>query len=1466
MNDMHDTSEEEDVPEYSDSYSDSLSSSGSQSSTSVSGTVQDFDDDDDDEGDEADNQHEPYEVVVGGGRDEEDNGREDNMNGTDHIADNDRNYHSRTVLRVSEVNMDTDSQSDSELDEDERNNDMIDEDEGEYAFHATEDNSEEDWSDSPVIEVRVRSPFQMRFNNGGSLSARESVGLQTGIPLLDNFFGALGVSDDGLVGAIAPRSLQNLSRANRYPSGLHPLYNPSYNPLHQNGNGNSLSSDGAYNNQSQFSNHPGLNTMLVERLSDISDRYMHNVNRVHQRYSNSALESWNIWQADWQNDGFEILNSNESLLNSTSARYGRGDRNSSSKESNIEESIVELVMKYVPLKTADSQDSKGKEVKKIKEKGSEAVAKAKAKADEKTDLTRVEGENAQSGENIRNLSGARISNPVQNNTANENEGQPSESPRAQETQARGGTNSNIDPAFLEALPEDLRAEVLSQGPGRQSGGSWRQSQPAEPVSAQQPVQDLDPEFLAALPPDIQNEVLAQQQSAQNVQAQEAPSSGAEMDIASIIATFPPDIREEVLLTLDESIVNSLPPEILAEAQSVRERVNSRSFQTYTFGGQDNTYSAVAQRTGARAIQGRLLLTEAENNRAPSAKGSGLANKWAYRRDTLSHMQPSVSASGIASIVRLLRVAQPLGKGLMHRVLMNICGHSESCKNLLACFSEILGYAMLECRAGESASDSDETKVHNQYQLYGCQGDAYFAQKSFYRVPNLVLQRTMTLLTYLIRHDPEISSILMTSMHLKNKKGVKDRKGKSAARRKSDVGEKTTIVELLFELLSKEFHNNGSMFDLILQLIEGILLDITKLIPKQEESTTKEQEDKSKKSDSQKFLDCQEALKSLSGSYLASLPVFFTANVERTSSDHLQNVMSYTCRILPTDYTEKIIDALSLEGKKIVSLCESEIGQEASENDSSYLRIKSGFVLLKIASNIGHLSSKQKKFDLKRNEGFRSFQKAAQVLWSLLERHAVTLETMLKKIAPKEGAIPIAPQSILPYFPVVEAFAILSSFAKTDEGKVKNDPELDTNLSFVAFADKHSLLVNSFIRHDSSCLEENFKILLKHPRLIEFENKCSYFRSRINKGNDDHHHGSLRICVRRDCVFEDSFHQLRHRTAQEMHGRLNVQFQGEDGVDAGGLTREWYQVMSRAIFKEELALFTSGGNGITFQPNPNSMIQNEGVDHLQYFKFVGRFVAKALIDGQILDAYFTRSLYKHLLAQPLSYEDIEAVDPDYFKNLKWMLENDINGVLELNFTAETDYFDKKDTIELKPGGSKIAVTNDNKAEYVNLITKHRMTNAIEQQILAFLEGFWEIVPKDLLEMFNDNELELLISGLPDIDIFDLKANTEYVGYFSNSPVIRWFWEILTELNKEDKARLLQFCTGTSKVPLEGFKALQGVSGPQKFQIHKSYGASSLLPTAHTCFNQLDLVEYESKEKLKERLLLALHEGSEGFGFV
>lgn len=108
-----------------------------------------------------------------------------------------------------------------------------------------------------------------------------------------------------------------------------------------------------------------------------------------------------------------------------------------------------------------------------------------------------------------------------------------------------------------------------------------------------------------------------------------------------------------------------------------------------------------------------------------------------------------------------------------------------------------------------------------------------------------------------------------------------------------------------------------------------------------------------------------------------------------------------------------------------------------------------------------------------------------------------------------------------------------------------------------------------------------------------------------------------------------------------------------------------------------------------------------------------------------------------------------------------------------------------------------VTNSNKAEYVTLVARHRMTTAIKASITAFQEGLWEIVPLEMLRVFTSSELELMISGLPDIDIDDLRRNTTYTGLTSASSVVRWFWEVVGDMDKQDVALLVQFVTGAPR---------------------------------------------------------------------
>jgi hypothetical protein len=252
-----------------------------------------------------------------------------------------------------------------------------------------------------------------------------------------------------------------------------------------------------------------------------------------------------------------------------------------------------------------------------------------------------------------------------------------------------------------------------------------------------------------------------------------------------------------------------------------------------------------------------------------------------------------------------------------------------------------------------------------------------------------------------------------------------------------------------------------------------------------------------------------------------------------------------------------------------------------------------------------------------------------------------------------------------------------------------------------------------------------------------------------------------------------------------------------------------------------------------------------------------------------DCYFTRSMYKQMLGQAVHWSDLENLDPELFKNLKYVLESEMDletlGIYE-TFSVTEDRFGEKVEMALKEGGEQIEVTQANKTEYVKLMAEYKMTKATQKQLEAFLSGFHDLVPKELLgQLFDDKELELLISGLPTIDLNDLKTNTEYVGYSKESVQVKWFWETLEkDFTDETLAQFLLFVTGSSQVPLEGFKGLAGMNGPQRFSIHKAFG-NDRLPTAHTCFNQLDLPEYHDQETLKNKLIQAVTEANQGFGF-
>ncbi len=458
------------------------------------------------------------------------------------------------------------------------------------------------------------------------------------------------------------------------------------------------------------------------------------------------------------------------------------------------------------------------------------------------------------------------------------------------------------------------------------------------------------------------------------------------------------------------------------------------------------------------------------------------------------------------------------------------------------------------------------------------------------------------------------------------------------------------------------------------------------------------------------------------------------------------------------------------------------------------------------------------------------------------------------------------QVALLLLPVIEAFFLRHRLLDV----LQPQQRANEAAPMTSFAEEHRIVINSLIRTKPTLLTAGtFLPLTRVPKVLDFDNKRLYFRQQLHRKRPDNLpcSGTLNITVRREHVFEDSFTSLQGKSGEEVKwSRLVIKFSGEEGVDAGGVTREWFSVLARQMFNPDYALFrTSAADRITYQPNRMSYINP---DHLLYFHFIGRVIGKAVFDGRLLDCYFTRSFYKHILRLPVALEDLEAVDLELYKSLCWIADNDISGVMDdLTFTTEADEFGTIRSVELKPDGASIAVNESNKREYIRLLTEFKLTTAIAPQIDAFLRGFTEIIPASLIGVFTEQEFELLISGMPDIDVDDWRAHCDYHGgYTLASPQIQWFWRAVRSFDSETRAKLIQFVTGTSKVPLEGFANLQGSDGIQKFQIHRDPRTRDRLPTAHTCFNQLDLPEYETYEELCQQLLLSINEGETGFGFI
>ncbi|KAK5608398.1 Apoptosis-resistant E3 ubiquitin protein ligase 1 [Crenichthys baileyi] len=385
----------------------------------------------------------------------------------------------------------------------------------------------------------------------------------------------------------------------------------------------------------------------------------------------------------------------------------------------------------------------------------------------------------------------------------------------------------------------------------------------------------------------------------------------------------------------------------------------------------------------------------------------------------------------------------------------------------------------------------------------------------------------------------------------------------------------------------------------------------------------------------------------------------------------------------------------------------------------------------------------------------------------------------------------------------------------------------------------------------------------------FQDKVNFFQRELRHIHSKKPRTKTCLKITRHAILESSLKATRNFSVSDWSKNFEVVFQDEEALDWGGPRREWFELVCKTLFDTSNQLFTRFSENNQGLVHPNA----DRPPHLRLkmYEFAGRIVGKCLYEStlggaykQLVRARFTRSFLAQIIGLRMNYKYFETDDQEFYKTKVCFILN--NDVSEMDLVFAEEKYNKsgqlEKVVELISGGAQIAVTNENKMHYLNLLAQYRLASQVRDEVEHFLKGLNELVPENLLAIFDENELELLMCGTGDINVQDFKAHAVIVGgsWHFREKVMKWFWAVVSSFTQEELARLLQFTTGSSQLPPGGFNTLC-----PSFQIIAA-PTHSTLPTAHTCFNQLCLPTYDSYEELHKMLKLAISEGSEGFGML
>lgn len=400
---------------------------------------------------------------------------------------------------------------------------------------------------------------------------------------------------------------------------------------------------------------------------------------------------------------------------------------------------------------------------------------------------------------------------------------------------------------------------------------------------------------------------------------------------------------------------------------------------------------------------------------------------------------------------------------------------------------------------------------------------------------------------------------------------------------------------------------------------------------------------------------------------------------------------------------------------------------------------------------------------------------------------------------------------------------------------------------------------------------NYIILKKDKSKYTFDDKLAKLKNAIKAVKISWEEGCCTLNLTRSDFLNESMEQIKK---VDLHKELKINFKGEVSYDAGGIMREWFTTIFQTLEGEKLKLFIqSDTNEFSYIINPFLAIKE---DNKEFFVFIGKLLVKALYDNITVNVCFNKLLYKMILQEEITFEDLAFIDSSLYNSIKNLKDTKLFDNPEANIDAINDldiYYslEMKDvhnhmhTFELKKNGKDMRVVN--LEDYI----KHRinfMIGTYEPFVKIIRNTIFQYIPNDVITNFNSDELELIINGRPYIDVEEWKMYTKYKEpYNERHYIIIWFWKIVSNLDQNELSNLLLFSTGSSRVPLGGFSALESNRGNVANYTIESIpyrrGYKNFIK-AHTCFNRLDLPVFSTEKELKEAIDFITKNKILGFG--